>query len=110
MSRFLRLDLDAMEWIEENVIPGKAVAINVVIGGMARTGFLKRVLQAALGIEKGKPVVSVDQVRDLYEAYIEKTGDRADLEKTLKDVYELAIKNPTRPKEPEEKKDPGGGQ
>ena len=110
-SRFLRLDLAAQIWIEEHAVPGRAVPINVVIGGMNRTGFLSIVLRAALGMVHNEPRLKEEDVSDIYEAYIEKTGDRSDLEALLREVYELASRNPiklAREKEEKKTKEPSG--
>jgi hypothetical protein len=109
-TRLLRMDLASMEWIEENALSGRAIAINVVMNNINRTKFLKTVLRAVLGMKDNAPIVPDDQIQAIYDGYIEKTGSREDLEKLLIDVYELAIKNPMKSKKAKEAKteDPGG--
>lgn len=109
-SRLLRLDLMSMAWIEENVLSGRALAINQVMLNLNRVGFLKTVLRATLGIEHNKPKISDEDMQAIVEGYIENTGDLADLQKTLQEVYDMATKNPMKLAASREKKveDPGG--
>ena len=101
----------SMAWIEENVLAGRALACNQVMLNLNRVGFLKTVLQAALGMEHNKPKINADDVQAIVEGYIENTGDLADLQTTLQEVYDLATKNPMKLAAAKEKKatgDPGG--
>lgn len=94
--RFLRLDLLAVAWIEDNVLPGRALPIDVIMANLGRVGFLKVILQAALGLVHNEPKVKVDKIPEIFEAYIENTGDLEDLKKVLLEVYALFAKNPTK--------------
>lgn len=109
-SRLLKLDLLAMIWIEENVIPGRAASIQTVINNLSRTGFLLPTLRAALGMVHGQPKVKAEEIQAIYDGFLQNTGNRADLEKLLNEVYEADTKNPTLQTNPPEipGSDPGG--
>jgi hypothetical protein len=94
--RFLRLDLLGVAWIEDNVLPGRALPIDVIMSNLGRIGFLKVILQAALGLVHNEPKVKADKIPEIFEAYIENTGDLEDLKKVLQEVYSLFAKNPTK--------------
>jgi hypothetical protein len=117
-KRLLRLDLDSMEWIENNVFTAIALPIRTIIDNIGRIGFTRVVLRGALGVknENGilKPIFTSEQITEFINKYITDTGDLEDLQKALTDAYEMATKNPTKSAkakaEAKEKKleDPGG--
>ena len=114
-SRFLKLDLMGMSWIEDNVLGnGRAIPINAIMASLNRLGLLRTVLQGALGMDKhGNPLTKAEDIQGIFEGYIANTGDLADLQKTLQEVYELATKNPMKLAAEKEKtmaklEDPGG--
>ena len=116
--RFLRLDLLSMSWIEDNALGNiRAIPISAVMASLNRLGLLKTVLQGALGLDKhGNPITKAEDISGIFEGYIANTGDLADLQNTLQEVYEVATKNPTKlaaEREAKEKtkaksEDPGG--
>jgi hypothetical protein len=103
--RPLRLNLDAMAWLENNVIMTRALAPDVIFSSLRFTHFFKPTLRACLGMVHGEPRFKPEDVERFYEAYIENTGNRNDLEQILIEVYELATKNPTQLKREREEKE-----
>lgn len=95
--RFLKLDLLSMSWIEDNVLNnGRALPISAIMGAISRVGFLRIVLQGALGMEHNNPRIKAEDIPAIVEAYIENTGNLTDLQDTLKEIYDLATKNPMK--------------
>ena len=103
-SRFLRLGLLEWVWIEDNVLPGRAINIGTVMANLSRARFLQTVLQAAFGIVHNKPKISEEDIVPIFDGYIENTGDLEDLTKLLTDVYELSAKNPMKAAKAKEEK------
>lgn len=103
--RPLRLDIMSMSWIEDNTLFKQAAPIEEIIKRLDRVGFLRVVLQGALGIVHGKPTHSVEEVSNIFDGYIENTGDVSDLATLLKEVYDLATKNPAKRAEEKAKKE-----
>lgn len=95
-ARFLRLEFLAINWIEDNAVPGRLLPIEAIMANITRVGILKVVLQAALGLVHNEPRVKASEIPNLVEAYIENTGDLEDLQQTLRDVYDLFRKNPMK--------------
>ena len=103
--RPLRLDIMSMTWIEDNALAGRAAPIEEIIKHLDRMGFLSVVLRGALGMVHNKPTHSVEEVSDIFNGYIENTGDVSDLAALLKEVYDLATKNPAKRAEEKAKKE-----
>jgi hypothetical protein len=115
-KRLLRFDLNAMEWVENNVFTSMALPISVIIGNINRIGFTRVALRGALGVRKENgiitPIFTEEQVTDLIYVYRDNVGDLEDIPAFLTKVYELSSKNLTKSAKAKEKKtmleDPGG--
>ena len=111
-ERQLRFTLGAMEWLEQAVEQGRVVSCELITQQLWRSQYLKAALRASLGMDpttKG-PIVKEEDLEHLYEAYIEKSGDRTDLENLVRDAYRMATKNPTKLTKKEVTQDLGGEQ
>ena len=84
--RFLRLDLLSMAWIEDNVLPGRALPIPVIMQNLNRIRFLMVVLQGAFGMVHNEPRIKADKIQDIIEGYLVNTGHLEDLQKQLQEV------------------------
>lgn len=103
--RPLRLDIMSMSWIEDNVLAGRAAPIEQVMKNLGRIGFLRVVLQAALGMVHNAPRCKAEDIPAIFNGYIENTGNVEDLAVLLTEVYDLATKNPAKRAEEKAKKE-----